>query len=313
MKKIQLPRHAEGRVHGGIFTVHCDCMRWATDYVGALKEALQEIDYVYSEEVESGGDFVVAKSGTDIENARSNGKFAALLGLEGGKAIEGSLEALRCLYRLGVRSMGFTHNVRNQLGDGAGIKQNYGLTNFGLSVVEEVDRLHMILDLAHLSERGFYDAIEATKSTPIISHSACSDLNPFEHGKVPWRNVTDKQIQRLGDKGGVMGIAFLKPFVTSNDKSTVDDVIRHLEHAIKLIGIDHVGIGPDFVDYATKDNQLLLGEKDPLGTELDTEGLENVTKVPHFTAALINKGYSEEEIAKILGGNFLKFFKRVLG
>ena len=138
-------------------------MRWVSDYVGALKEALQEIDYVYSEEVESGGDFVVAKSGTDIENARSKGKFAALMGLEGGKAIEGSLEALRCLYRLGVRSMGFTHNVRNRLGDGAGIKQNYGLTNFGLSVVEEVDHLHMILDLAHLSERGFYDAIEATK------------------------------------------------------------------------------------------------------------------------------------------------------
>ena len=209
--------------------------------------------------------------------------------------------------------MGFTHNVRNQLGDGAGVKQNYGLTDFGLSVVEEVDRLNMILDLAHLSEKGFYDALEATKSTPIISHSGCKDLNPFDGGKVPWRNVTDKQIQRLGEKGGVMGVAFLRPFVTANDKATVDDVIRHLEHVIELIGIDHVGIGPDFVDYSTRENQLLIGEKGPLGTELDTEGLENVTKLPAFTAALMKKGYSEEEISKILGGNFLRLFKKVLG
>jgi membrane dipeptidase len=313
MKRIQLPRHVQGGVHGGIFTVHCDCMHWGTQYAGALKETLEEIDYVYSEEMESGGDFIIARSGTDLENAHKNSKFAALMGLEGGKAIEGSLEALRCLYRLGTRAMGFTHNVRNQLGDGAGVKQNYGLTDFGLSVVEEVNRLHMILDLAHLSEKGFYDAIEATKDTPIISHSGCKDLNTFEGGKVPWRNVTDKQIQRLGDKGGVMGIAFLRPFVTSKDKANVDDVIRHLEHVIQLIGIDHVGIGPDFVDYATNENQLLLGEKDPLGTELDTEGLENVTKVPAFTAALMKKGYSEEEIAKVLGGNFLRLFKKVLG
>jgi membrane dipeptidase len=313
MKKIQLPRHREGVVHGGIFTVHCDCMHWATQYAGALKETMEEIDYVYSEEVESAGEFVVARSGTDVENAHKNGKFSALLGLEGGKAIEGSLEALRCLYRLGTRSMGFTHNVRNQLGDGAGVKQNYGLTDFGLSVVEEVDRLHMILDLAHLSEKGYFDAIEATKSTPIISHCGCRDLNPFENGKVPWRNVSDKQIERLGDKGGVMGVAFLRPFVTAGDKASVNDVLRHLEHVIELIGIDNVGIGPDFVDYATKENQYLLGEKEPLGTELDTEGLENVTKMPNFTVTLMKKGYSEDEISKILGGNFLRVFKKILG
>ena len=313
MNRVQLPRHKEGCVHGAIFTVHCDCMRWATQYAGALKETLEEIDYVYSEESESGGKFVVAKTGSQLEEARNNGNFAVLLGLEGGKAIEGSLEAMRCLYRLGVRSMGLTHNVRNQIADGAGVKQNYGLTDFGKSVVEETDRLHMVLDLVHLSEKGFYDAIEATRGTPIISHSGCRDLNPFDHGKVPWRNVTDKQIQTLGDKGGVMGIAFLKAFVSDRDESTVDDVIRHLEHAIKLIGIDHVGIGPDFIDYGLPENQLLLGEKDPLGIELDTKGVENITKIPYFTAALMKKGYSEDEISKILGGNFLRMFKKILG
>lgn len=313
MNRVQLPRHAEGRVHGGIFTVHCDCMKWAEQYQGALKESLEEIDYVYTEEKESQGKFVVAKTGTQLEEARRDGKFSALMGLEGGKAIEGSLEAMRCLYRLGVRSMGLTHNVRNQIADGAGVKQNYGLTDFGKRVVEETNRLHMILDLVHLSEKSFYDAIDIATDTPIISHSACRDLNLFDHGKVPWRNVTDKQIEKLGDKGGVMGIAFLKPFISDKNESAVDDVIRHLEHAIKLIGIDHVGIGPDFVDYGLRENQLLIGEKDPLGTELDTKGVENITKIPYFTGALVKKGYSEDELSKILGGNFLRVFKRVLG
>ena len=313
MRRVQLPRHKEGRVNGAIFTVACDCMKWATQYAGALKETLEEIDYVYAEEMESMGAFTVVKTGTELESAWKNGKFGAFMGLEGGKAIEGSLEALRCLYRLGVRSFGMTHNVRNQLADGAGVKENYGLTDLGRKVVEEVDKLHMVLDLVHLSEKGYYDAIETSKNTPIISHTACKDVNPFDHGKVPWRNVTDKQIEKLGDKGGVMGIAFLKAFVTDKQEATVDDVIRHLEHAIQIIGIDHVGIGPDFIDYGLRENQLLLGGMDPLGPEYDTKGVENIMKIPYFTAALMKKGYSETELSKILGGNFLGLFKHVLG
>lgn len=312
MKRIQLPRHAEGCVHGAIMTVQADCFRWTAEYEGALKQTLEIIDSVYSEESESNKEFVVVKTASEMENARKDGKFAIFMGLEGGKAIEGSLEALRCLYRLGVRSMGLTHNVRNQLGDGAGAKENYGLTDFGKSVIEEVDKLGMILDLVHLSETGFYDAIETTKSTPIISHSACNDLYRFGSGSVPWRNVTDKQIQALADKGGVMGIAFLKQFVTSED-ANVSHVIEHLEHVIELVGIEHVGIGPDYVDYATPENQILLGEKDPLGAELIIRDVENITMIPNFTAALMRKGYSEGEISKILGGNFLRLFKKVLG
>jgi membrane dipeptidase len=101
--------------------------------------------------------------------------------------------------------------------------------------------------------------------------------------------------------------------VSEKDESTVDDIILHLEHVVKLIGIDHVGIGPDFIDYGLPENQLLLGEKDPLGTELDTKGVENITKIPYFTAALMKRGYSEEEISRILGSNFLRVFKKILG
>jgi membrane dipeptidase len=313
MIKIHLPRFSAGVVHGSIMTVQCDCFRLATEYEGALRRTLGIIDAVYAEEAESNGGFVIARSGSEMVAAHENGKFSILMGLEGCKAIEGSIEALRCLYKLGVRSIALTHNVTNQLGHGAGVKENYGLTKFGKNVVEEVDKLHIILDLAHLSERSFYDALDTATSVPIISHTGCSAICPFDSGKVPWRNVSDNQIEALADKGGVVGLAFLKPFVTTATRSTIDDVVKHFEHIIDLVGIDHVGIGADYIDYSRPEDQAYLGDLVPLGEELFVENLENVTKVPNFTAALSRRGYSEGEISKILGGNFLRVFKKVLG
>jgi len=313
MSRIQLPRHLAGGVHGAIMTVQCDCFRLVTEYAGALRMTLEVIDALFLEEEESNGRFVIAKSGSDMEAAHKQGKFSVFMGVEGGKAIEGSIEALRCLYKLGVRSIGLTHNVTNQLGHGAGVKENYGLTQFGKSVIEEIDRLHILLDLAHLSERGFYDAIETTTSIPIVSHTGFSAVSPFAAENVPWRNITDKQIQAVADKRGVIGVAFLKPFVTTETRSTIEDVVKHFEHAIDLVGIDHVGIGADYVDYSRPEDQSYLGELAPLGNECSVESLENVTKIPNLTAELMRRGYSEGEISKILGGNFLRVFKEVLG
>jgi membrane dipeptidase len=313
MKRIHLPRHDTGAVHGALMTVQCDCFRLATEYSGALRQTLEVIDATFAEEQESDGKFVVARNGSEIEEARKKGKFSILMGLEGAKAIEGSLEALRCLKRLGVRSVGLTHNVTNQLGHGAGVRENYGLTEFGKKVVQEVDDLHLVLDLVHLSEKSFYDAIEVTSSTPIVSHTGCSNICPFDSGKVPWRNISDEQIQKVADKGGVLGLALLKPFVTESSEASLGDVMKHLEHMIKLVGIEHVGIGPDFVDYSRPEDQTYLGELFPLGEELYVRDLENVTKIPNFTATLMRAGYSDSEISKILGGNFLRVFKKVLG
>lgn len=312
MKKLHLPRQAQGGVHSAIVTVQCDCFHLATQYA-ALRQTLEVIDSTYAEEVESGGRFVIAKSGTELEQAHRAGSFSVLMSLEGGKAIEGSLEVLRCLHRLGVRCFGLTHNVPNQLGHGAGVRENYGLTEFGRSVVEELSSLRMILDLAHSSEKSFYDAIEVTSSTPIVSHTGCSSICPFDSGKVPWRNMSDKQLQTVADRGGVIGIAVLKPFVTRESKSTVSDVVKHIEHLVELVGINHVGIGADYIEYSRSEDQAYLGELFPLGSELYVEDLEDVTKLPNLTAALMSKGYSEGEISKILGENFLRVFKKVLG
>lgn len=313
MKRIHLPRFEAGGVHGAVMTVHCDCFRWATHYEGACLQTLEIIDSVYSEQEETKEQLVVAKNGSEMEEAHNQGKFSMLMSLEGGKALEGSLHTLRTFYRLGVRAVGLTHNVRNQLADGAAGRENYGLTEFGKSVVEEVDKLHMVLDLAHLSERGFYDAIEIVKSPPIVSHSACNDLYRFWSGKVPWRNVTDRQIEALADKGGVIGIACLKSFL-NGPLAVVDDAIAHIERVIKLVGIDHVGIGADFIDYSLPINQAWLGENEILSDdEVIVKDLENITKIPNITGGLLRRGYSETEIGKILGGNFLRLLKNVLG
>jgi membrane dipeptidase len=316
MKRIHVPRHEKGGVNGAVLTVQADWARWTNQYEGIVRQTLEIIDGLHSEVEESGGAMVMARNGSDMETARGQGRFSFLMGLEGGKALEGSLAVLRCYHRLGVRCIGLTHNVRNQLADGAGVRENYGLTGFGRQVIEEVNRLPMVLDLAHVSERGFYEALEVTKSTPIVSHSGCRDLYPFRNGRVPWRSVTDKQIQAIADRGGVIGIACLKHFLTDSPPTSTD-FIRHIEHVIQVAGIDHVGTGFDFLDYARPIQFAWLGDGDPEtwnGEEdIAVKDFEDITKIPNLTVALIKKGYSGGEISKVLGGNFLRVFKRILG
>jgi membrane dipeptidase len=317
MKRIHLPRHKKGGVHGAVVTVGADVYRWATHYEGATKQTLEIIDGLYSEVEESDGKMVIARTGSEMENARAHDMFSVLMSLEGAKALEGNLGVLRSLYRLGLRAIGLIYNRGNQFGHGAGEKQNYGLTALGRQVIEEVNRLPMILDLAHISERGFYDALEVVKRPPVITHTGCKALYVMREKENPWRSVTDKQIQAIADRGGVVGVPTVSHFL-SDQPTTIKDYIRHLEHIIKLTSIDHVGTGFDFEDYVTSLHYAWLGaigpplpktpENDPT-----VKGLENITKIPNLTAALLNKGYSEGEVGKIMGGNFLRVFRKVLG
>jgi len=317
MKRIHLPRHKKGGVHGAVTTVQADAYRWTSDYAGATKQTLEIIDCMYSEVEESKGGLVIARSGTEMEEARKQGKFSVLMSLEGSKALEGNLSVLRSLYRLGLRTLGLTWNPRNQFGDGAGEKANYGLTALGRRVIEEMNELPMVLDLAHISERGFYDALEVLKRTPVITHTGCKAVYVMREKENPWRSVTDKQIQAIADRGGVVGVPTISHFL-SDQPTTIKDYIRHLEHIIELTSIDHVGTGFDLVDYAQPLNRAWLGTLSPsvkMTAQDDTtvRGLEDITKVPNLTMALLEKGYSDGEVSKILGGNFLRVYKKVLG
>jgi membrane dipeptidase len=241
-------------------------------------------------------DFLPARTAADIETARRQGKIAALIGIEGGHAIEDSLRLLRDYYDLGVRYMTLTHMNTNGWADSAGdmdnpkVEHHNGLTDFGRQVVAEMNRLGMMVDISHVSDKTFQDALAASRAPIFASHSSCRALC-----EVP-RNMTDEMIRALAKKGGVIQINFNPGFLTlrKSPPANLDDVVQHIDHAVKVGGIDAVGIGSDFD-----------------GIEEVPVGLEDVSQFPNLTRALLEKGYRAEDIRKIYGENTLRLMRAV--
>ena len=274
-------------------------------------------------------DFRFATTVDDIEAAHREGKIAALMGIEGGHAIEDSLRLLRDYYALGIRYMTLTHSNTNAWADSSGdmdkpgIAHHNGLTDFGKEVVREMNRLGMLVDISHVADKTFWDALQVSTAPPFASHSSCRAVT-----NVP-RNMTDDMIKALAKKGGVVQINFSCDFINqqaadaakammprmlasaSNDNparrkalmdeyrksvppATLADVVRHIDHVVKVGGIDAVGIGSDFD-----------------GIFCAPKGLEDVSKFPNLTRALLEKGYSASDIKKIYSGNILRVMKAV--
>ena len=229
---------------------------------------------------------------SDVREAEKQGKIATMLSIEGGEAIEADLGILRMLHRLGVRAITLTWNERNQIADGAAEgRTKGGLTNFGVELVSEMNKIGMVIDVSHISDAGFFDVIQTTKGPIIASHSNCRALCSHR------RNLTDEMIKLLAEKDGVMGMNFAPAFVDEKkDHASLEGVLDHVDHVVKVAGVNHVGLGSDFD-----------------GIETTPKGLEDVTKMPHFTDGLLKRGYGEEDIMKILGENFLRVFRKVMG
>ena len=270
-------------------------------------------------------DFQFAGTVAEIEAARKNGKIAALMGIEGGHAIEDSLRLLRDFYALGIRYMTLTHSNTNNWADSSGdmdkpgVTHHNGLTPFGKDVVREMNRLGMMVDISHVADKTFWDTLETSTAPVFASHSSCRAVS-----NVP-RNMTDQMMVALAKKGGVMQINFSCDFLSqaSADASksfqatmrtmkpeemrarmeeyrktvppaTLADVVAHIDHAVKVAGIDAVGIGSDFD-----------------GIFCVPTGLEDVSKFPNLTRALLEKGYTAEDIRKIYGANLLRVMRGV--
>jgi len=255
----------------------------------AVRRALKLIDLFYRE-IEENSDIIFhAKSAADIDKAIAEGKIAAFLSIEGGEALAGSLGILRVMYRVGVRSITLTWNGRNELGDGVGKDSpGEGLTEFGTAVVKEMNNLGMLVDVSHLSEQGFWDVLKTSIQPVIASHSNCKAL--CDHP----RNLTDEQIKALAYQGGVIGITFVPDFLGGENPS-VDDVLAHIDHVIAVGGADCVGLGSDFD-----------------GTENLPAGLVDCSRLPLITKGLLERGYSEKVIKKVLGGNFIRVIRQVI-
>ena len=187
----------------------------------------------------------------DLDEAEANGKVACLLALGGAEPLCGNLDLLPLFFRLGVRCISLTWNGRNCFADGCAEEiTGGGLTRSGRLLLSRMEELGIILDLSHLSRAGFLDALALTTRPPLVSHANCHRL--CEHP----RNLTDKQLKLLAEKGGVVGINFYPQFITGTDTASLDQLIDHFVHAASVAGVEHVGIGSDFDGISNSVEQL---------------------------------------------------------
>jgi membrane dipeptidase len=327
---IDLPRLQEGGVRAPFFAL------WVPSYYpGAeavrrtleLRDAMQGVLDKYPDRIE------LATSAREIERIVGQKKIAAVLTIEGGHQIDDDLAVLRTYRRMGILSMTLTHFRNNHWADSSTAKPEHnGLTDFGKQVVREMNRIGMIVDISHVSDKTFYDALEVSTKPVIASHSSC-----YVYSDVP-RNMKDDMFRALAKNGGVVGVNFGASFLNQKDAedlkqriaqhnqvepnlagadldayaakdhaesgeirpttsaATVEDAAECIDHIIKVAGIDHVGIGSDFD-----------------GIPSVPQGLEDVSKMPALTAALLKRGYNEADIQKIMGRNFLRVVREVVG
>ena len=331
---IDIPRMKEGGLDGIFFSI------WMSGKVTgpeAVKRATAQIGAVREQVRKHPKDMVLATTAAEVRAAKKQGKIAALMGVEGGHMINSDLSVLRTYASLGVRYMTLTHSMDVEWADSStGKAAHNGLTDFGKDVVGEMNRLGMIVDISHVSDKTFYDALAVSKAPMFASHSSCRAICDAA------RNMTDQMIKDLAGKGGVIQINYhvgflsqefrdaekkdpsinegiskeittrcpdendeacqmiegdkiTREFVTAGKLPKVDymKIIEHLDHAVKLVGADHVGLGSDFD-----------GANMPYG-------MEDATMIPKITEALLQKGYSESDIRKILGENTLRVMSEV--
>lgn len=251
-----------------------------------IESPKQYVDFIFDgiekQVAESNGMAAIAKTISDLKENKRQGKRSIMLGIENGLALEGDLKNIEYFANKGITYITLCHNGDNDICDSCRGKQTFGgLSDFGKQVVKEMNRLGILVDLSHAGETTFYDCIRESEKPIVCSHSNCRAL--CDHA----RNLTDDQMRALAAKGGVMQITMYPGFLQKDENATILDALKHLKHAIEIMGIDHVGIGTDF------------------DGDGGIPGLRNASEMLNLTRFLIKEGYTDEEIQKIWGGNWL--------
>jgi len=322
-----IARMKQGGLTAEFFSVYID--RSYVKEGGSARRALDMIDYVYRAAERYPNDLMLAYSTADIRRAKKQKKIAALMGIEGGHAIEDSLMALRDFYRLGIRYMTLTHNNTNNWADACCDEARHnGLSDFGKEVVREMNRVGMLVDISHVSDKTMSDVLDLSTAPVIASHSSARALADRP------RNIPDDLLRRIAKNGGVVMVNFYPGFIDKNVvaaskerderlkpqmdelKATYKDdakrlateinklqaayplpstplsvLMDHFDHIAKVAGVDHVGIGSDFD-----------------GVPSLPVDIEDISKLPNITYELLKRGYSEKDVRKVLGENFLRAF-----
>ncbi|HKT86838.1 MAG TPA: dipeptidase [Candidatus Sulfotelmatobacter sp.] len=328
---IDIPRMKEGGMNAIFFSVWIDGRTMGPP---AVQKALDQIDAIHQNVLRNAKDMEFARTAADVRRIHAEGKIAALIGVEGGHMIGNDIRVLRMFGDLGVRYMTLTHFYNDEWADSSTAKPEHnGLTDFGKEIVREMNRQGIMVDISHVSDKTFYDALDVSKAPLIASHSSCRAL--CNHP----RDMSDDMIKALAAKGGVIQINYEKSFIDqaykdasdklsggvvaqmeaitkacNNDETCIgkklndiqkqltaegklprvgwERIIDHIDHAVKLVGADHVGLGSDFDGASMPD------------------GMEDCTHLPQITEALMRKGYSDADIQKILGGNLLRVMEQ---
>jgi membrane dipeptidase len=275
-----------------------------------LRVALNQVARLYAE-TQACNRFVICKSFREISNGRDAGRIALLVTMEGAEPLGTDLNLLRVFYELGMRVIGFTHARRNAAGAGgifaATGSSRDGLTAFGCDLVRECETLGIIVDLAHINPAGFEEILSITTKPPIVSHTNVRRYYNIE------RNISDEQIKMIGERHGVVGINSVLVSPTK-EESTLDRYIDHIEHVAELIGIDGVGIGFDFFEFIYR--QWPESKKREVAAKLTTPhfipDLSNHSHARNLTRRLVERGFGDEQIEKILRGNWLRILQELL-
>ena len=285
---VDLPRLREGGVAGQFFSF------WTTPSIlsradrGCARAVDTQLDALDRVMAAHPTELVWTRTGADVRAAKAAGKLAALGGIEGGHALEGTLAHVEAFARRGVRYLGLLHFSANAIGrpaKGRGADGTIGLTAFGRDVVRECERCGVIVDLAHINRAGFFDALAIGRQPPIVSHTGV--LGVHDH----WRNIDDEQLRAVAERGGCVGIIFARKFLGG---SSIDSVVDHLLHVLDVAGEDVPALGSDFDGFV-----------------VPPVGLEDVAAMPNLTVALSRRGVSDRVLGKILGGNVMRVLDAV--
>jgi membrane dipeptidase len=277
---------------------------------GAYDEALQFIA-AWSGFVGRNSDvFSLVGTAEDLDRAKVRHKIAVIIGLQNADEFREPKD-VKDFYQLGLRCAQLTYNTQNLLGSGSTERIDGGITDYGVEIIKAMNQVGMLVDVSHSGDRTTLDAIELSPRPIAITHSNCRALNNHPRLK------TDEAIRKLAAKGGVMGITGVRNFVKDREPTTVEDVVDHIDHVVKLVGIEHVGIGTDSdllgYDHMPPDQyeKLKAAYKSTYAfrDKIDTDGFNHPRKIYDLTDALVRRGYSDNNIQAVLGGNF----RRLLG
>lgn len=291
--QVDFPKLRRGGVDGSFFALYTSA---ELSSEAAAARALQMISAVYDVIEASGGKASLTCTPAQARDNKEKGIFSVFVGMENGSPIGESLSLLRTFYRLGTRYLTLTHNGDNAIADSAAQGNIWGgLSPFGREVVKEMNRLGMMVDLSHASDATFYDCIKYSKAPVVATHSCCRALCSHR------RNLTDDMLRALADVDGYVGINFYPYFLSDSYKGEgsplpgVKEIVDHIDHAVEICGISHVGIGSDYD-----------------GIEVTPAGMEDVSKMPLVFEEMRRRGYSQEQIELVSGANLLCVLERVI-